>query len=81
MKQTVSAEPASYQILVAGHLDRRREACLDGWCLEHLPEGATRLTGPVRDMAELRGVLNRLFDWHAVLLEVRRKRGNEADSG
>lgn len=69
----MSAELAFYRILVAGHLDLRRESCLAGWRITHQPAGATCLSGPVRDMAELRGVLYQLFDWNVVLLEVRRE--------
>jgi hypothetical protein len=40
--------------------------------LTHEEGGVTRLEGPVRDQAALRGLLNRLWDLHLTIVTVQR---------
>ncbi|MGE3271830.1 MAG: nuclear transport factor 2 family protein [Chloroflexota bacterium] len=68
-----SAKRASrYEIRVQGALDPRWSAWFDG--LEVCPRalGETALTGPIRDQAELYGVLAKVRDLGLSLVEVRR---------
>jgi hypothetical protein len=62
-----------YEFLVQGHLDKRWERWFDGLEITPLPSGETRLSGPVRDQAELHGILNRIRDLGVNLLSVRKK--------
>lgn len=60
-----------YEIIVRGHLDARRADCFDGLELQLLPDGRTRVAGPVRDAAELHAILNRIRDMGLPLISVR----------
>ncbi len=59
-----------YELRVAGHLDGRWSAWLEGWSVTQEPDGTTRLCGEVDDQAALHGVLGRIRDLGATLLSV-----------
>jgi hypothetical protein len=64
----------NYRICVLGSLDESLSAKLNGWHIttgsikEHEP--TTSLVGPIRDQAELSGMLNTLYELHLTLLSV-----------
>jgi len=65
--------PAIYRIVVKGRLDPRWRQRLGGMEIEvHDSPGDTRthLEGPIRDRAELSGILNTLCDLHLTLIRV-----------
>jgi hypothetical protein len=61
-----------YRIRVAGQLDANWADWFDGFAVTPQPNGETLITGPVRDQAELSGLLNRLFSLNLVVIDVRR---------
>jgi hypothetical protein len=63
----------TYYIHIAGRLDASWSAWFDGWQISHLPENVTIISGPVRDQAELHGLLNRIFGLNLTLLAVYRE--------
>ncbi len=62
-----------YEIRVRGHLDPRWEKRFEGFKIELLENGETRLCGAVADQAALHNLLSRIRDLGLVLLLVRRK--------
>jgi hypothetical protein len=64
-----------YAIQVQGHLDAHWSEWLEGMTLTHEEGGVTRLEGPIRDQAALRGLLNRLWDLHLTIVTVQRLGG------
>jgi hypothetical protein len=50
------------EIRVRGRIDRSWSDWFGGLTIAHTAQGESVLTGPARDQAELRGVLNRLAD-------------------
>ena len=65
--------PAIYRIVVNGRLDPGWRQRLGGMEIEvHDSPGDTRthLEGPIRDRAELSGILNTLCDLHLTLIRV-----------
>ena len=50
------------EIRIRGQIDRNWSGWFGGLRINHTPRGETVLTGPIRDQAELRGVLFRLAD-------------------
>lgn len=54
-------------IVVAGELDQRFSSAFEGLALT-ANDGTTELAGPVRDQAELQGVLRQLFDLGLVVV-------------
>ncbi|HET7799052.1 MAG TPA: hypothetical protein VFL38_01450 [Humibacillus xanthopallidus] len=64
--------PATYEIRIAAHLDDHWSPTLCGLSLARLPDGTTRLTGPVVDQAQLHSVLARIRDLGVPLLVLRR---------
>ena len=50
------------EIRVRGQIDRRWSDWFGGLNIDHTPQGETVLAGPIRDQAELRGMLFRLAD-------------------
>jgi hypothetical protein len=49
------------EIRVKGHLDRDWSDRLGGLDITHTSDGNTMLSGPVRDQAQLEGLLSQLF--------------------
>jgi hypothetical protein len=62
----------TYEIRVLGVLDARWSAWFAGLDVSSGASGETTLTGPVRDQAELHGVLARVRDLGLPLVAVRR---------
>jgi len=58
------------EIRVKGHLDRDWSDRLYGLPITHTPDGNTVLSGPLRDQAELRGILSHLADLGLELISV-----------
>ncbi len=69
-------EPPIYEIRVQGHLLERYQRWFDGMEMELLPNGETRLTGPL-DQPALHGILTRIRDLNLPLIEVRRVKERE----
>jgi hypothetical protein len=66
-----AAQSAHYEIRIAGILDQRWTAWLEGFRIDS--DGTqTVISGPVADQAALRGLLNRVCDLGLVLMSVRR---------
>jgi hypothetical protein len=59
-----------YELRIAGFLDPRWSAWLDGWDVSQEPDGTTILRGEVPDQAALHGLLGRVRDLGATLLSV-----------
>jgi len=59
-----------YQFRVREALDDELMAWFSPLTLAHEPDGATILTGPIRDQAELHGVLIKIRDLNLTLLSV-----------
>jgi hypothetical protein len=68
------AGPATYRIVVQGHLDDAGRRRFSGMSIELTPGdgGTTRtvLVGPICDQAELRGVLDALYGLHMAVVTV-----------
>ena len=62
----------SYEIRVLGSLDARWSVWFAGLDVSSSAVGETTLTGPLRDQAELHGVLARVRDLGLPLIAVRR---------
>ena len=50
------------EIRVRGQIDKSWSDWFSGLDIAHTPQGETVLAGPIRDQAELRGMLSRLLD-------------------
>ncbi len=77
--------PATYRIIVEGHLDERWLNSLTGIRINSRNRTdntvVTTLIGPVRDQAELTGLLNSLYELHLPILSVEHLPENsQADS-
>ena len=59
--------PRSYQLVIEGELDNRFAAAFNGMTLKR-HNGTTILTGPVRDQADLQGLLQRVAGLGLTLL-------------
>lgn len=71
--------PASYQIVVDGHLDDRWSAWFGDPILRREPDGATVLRGTVCDQAELHGLLAKVRDLGVALISVEVFEGRDLD--
>jgi hypothetical protein len=58
------------EIRVKGHLDRDWSGRLWGLRITHTSDGNTVLSGPLRDQAQLEGLLSQLFGMGIQLLSV-----------
>jgi hypothetical protein len=65
-----SNDAATYEIRLAGHLDRRWAARFDGLAMRHDADGTTVLSGPIVDQAALHGLLQRVGDLGIPLVSV-----------
>ena len=68
-----------YRVVVQGELGERVEQAFEGMTLTH-QEGNTVLEGPVRDQAELQGLLQRVSEFGLTLLSanaIREEAGKE----
>lgn len=61
----------TYELIVKGQLDQRWAQHFADLRLSPLPDGSTRLSGPVVDQAALHGLLARIRDLGLPLLLVR----------
>lgn len=59
-----------YEVRVEGHLGERWSSWFDGFTLTRGDDGTTTLRGPVKDQAELHGLLGKVRDLGATLLSV-----------
>jgi hypothetical protein len=62
-----------YDIILKSHVDLRRLGEYDSLDCQHLPDGTTRLTGYLRDQAELFSLLSRIRDLNLTLLTVNKQ--------
>ena len=62
--------PVRYEIRLGGHLDDHWSGSFAGLDLVRADDGTTTLTGPVRDQAELHGLLAKARDLGVPLLSV-----------
>ncbi len=63
---------ATYEIRIDGHLHSRWFDWFAGFTVTNLPDGQARLSGAVRDQAELLAALIRLHDLNLKLVAVNR---------
>jgi len=59
-----------YVIRVKGHLDIFWQAWFENLSITHQGDGTTLLSGPVRDQADLYGILFKMHDLGITLLEL-----------
>jgi len=52
----------NYEIVILGHIDKRRLQELDGIELEFLPGGETKITCREFDQASLHAIINRIYN-------------------
>jgi hypothetical protein len=64
-----------YEIVVASHIDSKRERDFPGLKLRHLEEGKTLLCGKLADQAALFAVISRIRDMNLTLISVRKDDG------
>jgi hypothetical protein len=64
--------PAHYRIRIRGHLDPSWSTWFDSLAVTQEEDGTTELVGPLADQAALFGLLARLRDLGATLLQVER---------
>lgn len=62
-----------YSIKIAGHLDRRWQTWFEELTITPTADGHTLLSGPIRDQAELYGVLKRINNLGLTLISVNRQ--------
>lgn len=62
--------PNRYQIQVQGHFDEALTEWFAPLCIANQPNGDAILTGPVRDQAELFGILLKLYNLNFTLIAV-----------
>jgi hypothetical protein len=65
-------KPIDYQIRVQGHLDSALSEWFAPLTVINEPNGEAILSGPLRDQAELYGLLLRLYNLNFTLLAVQR---------
>lgn len=59
-----------YEVRLAGHLDQRWTGWFDGMRITSDADGHTLLSGPVRDQAELHGLLKKIYGLGLTLISV-----------
>ena len=65
----MKSEHAMYQLVVRGELDDRYAYLFEGMHLERT-EGTTHISGPVRDQAQLHGLIERIEELGLELVSV-----------
>jgi hypothetical protein len=68
--------PNSYQIRVKGHLDSTLVEWFAPLSIVNEPNGQATLTGPIRDQAELYGILLKLYNLNFTLIAVQQVLAN-----
>ena len=68
----MNTQPFTYQIRVQGHLGDTLREWFAPLHVSNEPSGEATLTGPLRDQAELYGVLLKLYNLNFTLLAVLR---------
>lgn len=68
----MNRQPLIYQIRVQGHLSDRLSEWFAPLQIANEPAGEATLTGPLRDQAELYGVLLKLYNLNFTLIAVQR---------
>ncbi len=68
----VETEPSDYQIRVKGHFDSLLSEWFAPLMITNAPNGEAILSGPIRDQAELYGVLLKLYNLNFTLLTIQR---------
>jgi hypothetical protein len=63
--------PNRYQIRVKGHFDNALVEWFAPLSIVNEPNGEATLTGPIRDQAELYGILLKLYNLNFTLIAVR----------
>jgi hypothetical protein len=66
----VNAGGTTYELRVAGHLDRHWLSWFGGLELTHEEDGTTTLRGVVADQSQLHGLLARVRDLGATLISI-----------
>jgi hypothetical protein len=66
----MNAGATTYELRIAGHLDRHWSTWFGGLELCHEGDGTTTLRGPVADQSELHGLLAKVRDLGATLLSL-----------
>ncbi len=67
-----AATGPTYEIRFRGHLDERYARWFEDLAMEQLPDGETRLYGPLPDPSALHGTLSRIRDLGLELTLVKR---------
>ncbi|MCB0153570.1 MAG: hypothetical protein KDF65_02150 [Anaerolineae bacterium] len=62
-----------YKIKIAGQLDIAWQTWFEGLTITPTPDGYTLLSGPIRDQADLYGVLKRINNLGLILVSVNRQ--------
>ena len=68
----MNRQPFTYQIRVQGHLGDMLREWFAPLHVSNEPSGEATLTGPMRDQAELYGVLLKLYNLNFTLIAVQR---------
>ena len=68
----METEPSDYQIRVKGHFDSLLSEWFAPLMITNAPNGEAILSGPIRDQAELYGVLLKLYNLNFPLLAIQR---------
>ena len=66
-----------YQIKLEGHLDQRWASWFDEMDITHMESGDTILSGPIRDQAELQGLIKKIYSLGLTLISVNPINGDQ----
>ncbi len=76
----MTTTPTSYQLRIRGHVDDTLTDWFMPMTVANQPNGEATLTGPVRDQAELYGILMKLYNLNFTLLAVQRLQATDESS-